>query len=111
MRIHVAEAVWLDDQGVCSIDQLTEISGLSADEINDLIENGVIAPIDANAPTKSFQLRSLVTARAARRLRDDFELDRQGVALALKLLRRIDDLQGELAAAQAKYRRIVDGLP
>jgi chaperone modulatory protein CbpM len=100
----VTESVWLDDTGICSNEQLAEVSGLSVEEINDLVENGIIAPVDRNARPPSFQLRTMITVRTARRLRDDFELDRHGVALALTLLRRIEELQDELAAVRARTK-------
>ncbi|WP_369125181.1 chaperone modulator CbpM, partial [Cryobacterium sp. RTS3] len=42
------------------------------------------------------------SARTARRLRDDFELDGHGLAVALNLLRRIRELEAQLTHAQAK---------
>ena len=44
----------------------------------------------------------VVTVRTARRLRDDFELDRNGVALALTLLRRIAQLEAEVRATHLR---------
>ena len=37
-----------------------------------------------------------------RRLRDAFELDRHGVALAMTLMRRIEELEMELTAVRAR---------
>lgn len=102
MNINVSDCIWLNDLGVCSAQHLVEVSGLSNEELDELIENGVIVPVDDKAQSKSFQLRCIVTANAARRLRDDFELDRHGVVLALTLMRRIDELQDELNAVRAR---------
>lgn len=109
MIIHITDSIQLDDSGVCSIEQLAEASGLSIEELDDLIRNGVIAPVDEHAQPPSFRLRYVVTARTARRLRDDFELDRHGMTLALTLLRQIDRLQAELDAARAKLRQTIGG--
>jgi chaperone modulatory protein CbpM len=109
MIIYVTDSIWLDDSEVCSIEQLADASGLSVEELDDLIRNGVIAPVDENAQPLSFRLHYLVTARTARRLRDDFELDRHGMTLALTLLRQIDQLQAELNAARAKLRQTIKG--
>lgn len=111
MKIDVAEWIWLNDQGVCSARYLVEVSGLSNEELDDLIENGVIVPVDDNAQPKSFQLRYVVTANMARRLRDDFELDRHGVALALTLMRRIDELEAELNSVRAAQSYHFDSGP
>jgi chaperone modulatory protein CbpM len=43
-----------------------------------------------------------VTARTAFRLRHDFELDEQGLAVALALLERVRDLEAELDALRAQ---------
>lgn len=98
MNIVVSESIWLNEAGVCSIEHLSELSGLSLDELRDLVESGVIEPVDESAEPASFYLRYVVTAKTARRLRDDFELDRHGVAVALMLLERIEALEKELRA-------------
>ncbi|MFI4939672.1 MAG: chaperone modulator CbpM [Burkholderiales bacterium] len=102
MKVDVSEWIWLNDQGVCSAQYLAEASGLSSAELDELIENGVIVPVDNQAQPQSFHLRYVATANTARRLRDDFELDLHGVALALTLMRRIDELQEELNAIRAQ---------
>lgn len=101
MKPNADEWVWLNEHEVCSAAHLLEISGLSNEEFEELLEIGVILPIDSSAQVKFFQRRSIVTANTARRLRDDFELDLHGVALAMTLIRRIDELQDQLNAVQA----------
>lgn len=102
MNLRTSDATWLNDTGVCRIEHLIEVSGLSLDEIEDLIHTGVIAPTDASASTYFFELRYVLTVKTARRLRDDFQLDANGVALALTLLRRIDALEQEVDTLQAR---------
>jgi chaperone modulatory protein CbpM len=97
----VSGAVWLNDLDVCSIEHLAEISGLAEADILDLVESGVIKPVEAHAAHLSFHLEYVVTAKTARRLRDDFELDRHGVAVALVLLKRIESLQEKLRELSA----------
>jgi chaperone modulatory protein CbpM len=109
MTVQLTDSIWLDNNDVCTVQQLAEVSGLSLEEINDLIENGVITPVDDKAEPRSFRMHYMVTARTARRLRDDFELDRHGVALALTLLNQIDDLEAELQAARARLIRAIEG--
>lgn len=101
MSMQVTPAVWLNDTAVCSIEHLVEVSGLSLDEISNLVEDGVMAPADASNPATGFHLIHVLTARQARRLRDDFELDRNGLALALTLLRRIESLEQALDLVQS----------
>ncbi len=102
MNADVSEWICLNDRGVCSVGYLAEVSGLSNEELDELIETGIIVPVDDQARPQSFHLRYVVTANIARRLRDDFELDRHGVALALAMMRRIDELQAELNAVRAR---------
>ncbi|HEY4317149.1 MAG TPA: chaperone modulator CbpM [Herbaspirillum sp.] len=106
MNIDTSDWVWLNDREVCSAAYLAEASGLSGEEIDELVEMGVIVPADTAAGTPaqslSFHLRCVVTVKAARRLRDDFELDRNGMVLALTLLQRIDALQDELGELRAR---------
>jgi chaperone modulatory protein CbpM len=54
MSMQVTHAVWLNDTAVCSIEHLVEVSGLSPDDIRDLVEDGVMAPADASDPGAGF---------------------------------------------------------
>lgn len=110
MNTQATESIWLNDTDVCRIEHLAELSGLSIEEIEDLVESGVIetagdstqaAPTDDRNQQRRFQLQYVVTVKTARRLRDDFQLDRHGVALALALLRRISELEAEVHAIEA----------
>lgn len=94
----------LDDSHVCSAQHLLEVSGLAPEELEALVDNGVIVPVDPGALSYTFHLHYLVIVTTARRLRDDFELDVHGLILALTLLRRIHDTEAELAAVRAGAR-------
>jgi chaperone modulatory protein CbpM len=99
MTALLVEAVWLNDIALCSLDELAEFSGLSHDELAELVAIGAIEPDSGSA---LFRAQTIVLARTARRLRDDFELDTHGVAMALNLLQRIHALEARLAAMDAK---------
>jgi chaperone modulatory protein CbpM len=101
-NIDTSDWAWLNDWEVCSAQYLAEVSGLSQADIDELVEMGVIVPVDAPAQPQSFYLRCVVTVKTARRLRDDFELDRNGMVLALTLMQRIDALNEELDALRAR---------
>ena len=102
MPTHIVEAVWLNDAGLCTLEQLAECSGLTQAEIQDLVEMGEIVPTSVDAENYLYQTHYIVIARTARRLRDDFELDAHGLAMALNLLGRIRELENQLDAAYAK---------
>lgn len=102
MNANLSESVWLDDRALCSAQQLIEVSGLSSEQFLELMEIGVIVAVDNTAQVKLFQLRYISIANIARRLRDDFELDTHGVALAMTLLRHIEELKDELLSTRAR---------
>ena len=98
------ETTWiaLDDTEFCSFTELLTSSGLNDHELAELVDTGAIVAHRPNpAATALFSLRYLAVARTARNLRDDFELDHHGIALAIRLLARIEALQQELARARA----------
>lgn len=102
VNINVSHWIWLNDQALCSAEHLAEVSGLSVEDINELIANRVIVPVDEASNPPAFALRWVVTATTARRMRDDFELDPHGVALALTLMQRVEDLQAEVDSLRAQ---------
>ncbi len=97
-----AEALWLHEQYTFSLAQLSELSGMSEAQIYEMVEYGVIAPIDPKAKQWMFGADRLVTVRMARRLVRDFDLDSPGLALTLTLLDRIHTLEAEVNELRAK---------
>jgi len=102
------QAVWLNEDESCSFLTLIEASGLTAEEVQWLMESGALMPLSVpqaepqSPESLSFPAHALPVARLARRLRDDFELDRAGLALALRLMQRIDTLEQEIARLRAR---------
>lgn len=79
-----------------SLLELAKASGLRPEEIETLIDFGVLEPLQVNTAGADFPLFCLVLARRAYRLRVDFELNPPGIALALTYLQRIEDLEARL---------------
>ncbi|MBA2409217.1 MAG: hypothetical protein H0V62_05420 [Gammaproteobacteria bacterium] len=102
MRVELTEVLWLDEHHEWSLTELAEVSGLSEAELHELVDGNVIVPVDPGATQRTFCSECIVTARTARRLRDDFELDAQGMVLALALLDRIRDLEAQLRNLRAQ---------
>jgi len=95
-------AMWLHEQHEFLLEELCELSGLSETELRELVDYGVLAPIDSDARRWSFSADTLVVARSARRLRQDFDLDPHAVALVVTMLERVRDLETELRDLRAK---------
>ena len=112
MRIEISEAseaLWLDEHYVFSLTEIVALSGLSNAEVQHLLDCEALSPVAAvepaaefNASQARFSAQCLALARAASRLRDDFDLDVNGLALTLQLLARIHELEKELLDLQAK---------
>lgn len=105
MRVELTELVWLEEQHDVTLAELAELSGFSEAEILELEDCGAIAPVDPHPAPPRFGAQCIVAARTAYRLRNDFELDSQGLAVALALLERIGALEGELSELRAQLPR------
>ncbi len=105
MSTELAEVHILDEYGELTLVQLADLSGLSQDELRELVDLGAIAPTHPGEATITFTARCVVTARTACRLRQDFELNVEGVALALSLISRISDLEAQLSGLRAQLPR------
>jgi chaperone modulatory protein CbpM len=96
VKIESSTAIVLDDSGTLSVAELVQRSGLSEDELAALVDCGALVPYEADTPWR-FSARCVVTARTARRLRDDFALDdTHALAILLRFMQRIEELEGEL---------------
>jgi chaperone modulatory protein CbpM len=117
MRIDIAEAtevLWLDEHHELSLTELVTLSGLSSTELQHLIDCEAISPLAAAQPAlvepaaeadlahARFSAQCLALARTASRLRSDFDLDLNGLALTLRLLSRVHELETELRHLRAQ---------
>ena len=102
MTIDLTEVTWFEEGEECTLGELALRSRLTPAEIMELVECGALPPGEHAAGQQRFPGHALQAARTAARLRDDFETDLRGVALALTLLRRIDALEQQLRAAMLR---------
>jgi len=96
------DAVRLDSVTEVTWTQLVSASGMPEFEVRELVHYGALIPRDPDAPVWTFEARWLVVARAASRLRRDFELDTHGVSVVLGYVERIDALESELRRLRAQ---------
>lgn len=107
MTIETTEVVWLEARGDYTIDELAALSGLPSAWVEALVDCGALPSDDvasgaaSGAPIR-FRAESIRLVRAARRLSDHFELEGQGLAVAVSLLRRVLALESELARLRGR---------
>jgi hypothetical protein len=102
MAAPIEDATYLDAIAEVTWTQLVSASGLPEGELRELVRYGALVPRDPAAPTWTFEARWLVVAKAASRIRHDFELDPYGVSVVLGYVDRIERLEAELRALRAK---------
>jgi chaperone modulatory protein CbpM len=111
MTIELTEAQWLHDHGEVSWKELVELSGLAPDLLRELVEYGVLTPINAQAPADvqpvqwRFTASCVVAVRRVSRLREDFDLDANALSVALMLVERIHELEAQLRDLQSQLPR------
>jgi chaperone modulatory protein CbpM len=101
MNIETWEALRIDAQGDISWTQLIELSGLAEAELRELVDDGALVPVAPEAPAWSFHARAIGVARTAGRLRRELDLDAHALAVVLRFLDRIEDLEADLRALRA----------
>ena len=109
MRLEITEAHWLDAHHEISLTELVELSGLSATDVQHLVDCEALLPLNPAEPIAAreaaechFSAECLTLVRTASRLRDDFDLDANGLALALQLLNRIHELEADMRNLRAR---------
>jgi chaperone modulatory protein CbpM len=96
------EAVWLHSRHQLTLIELAECSGLSEEEVRELVEYGALAPADAASAEWTFAAACVSRVRTAARLRNDLELETRALALVLRFLERIEALESQVRELNAK---------
>ena len=96
MNIEHSELIWLDEQHEVTLDELVELSGLSLQELQLLVESGALLPNNSAAKTWHFSSHCIVSIRTLSRLKQDFELEQNALGLMLVFLERIRKLEFKL---------------
>jgi chaperone modulatory protein CbpM len=104
MKIEIHEAVWFDEHQWFSLAELADLSGMPEAVLRQLVDYAALTPVDDdNAAEVRFSAECLITARTAQRLRNDFDLDANGLAMALSLLERVRELERRLQSLGAQF--------
>ena len=95
------EVLWLDENRVIGLGELVEVSGLTREELIELVKGGAIPVREVHGTNYVFSARVISVARTACRLRDELELDIAGLGVALHLLDRVRGLEEEITRLRA----------
>lgn len=87
----------LDDELELSLDEFCEACSGTTRWVIELVEEGVIQPVDESAGDWRFTGTSLSRAVVAMRLRRDLDVNTPGIALALDLIEEIRELRQRLS--------------
>ena len=91
------QAVLLLDEGhEITLAELTRSCRVHAEWVMELVEEGVLEPLQPGGPQWRFAATSVVRVQKAHRLQRDLGVNLPGIALALQLLERIDALEARL---------------
>lgn len=102
MKETLLNGILLDEESELSLNELCCACSSSADLIIELVEEGVLEPVEAKMYRLQqtqwrFSVNSLQRARTAISLQRDLRINIAGVALALDLLEEIEKLESRLA--------------
>jgi len=100
-----AEVLWLDEHRVVSLEELVEVSGLTREELVELVHGGALPVRETRGSSYVFSAQVVSLARTACRLRNELELDMAGLGVALQLLDRVRGLEQEIARLRALLPR------
>lgn len=96
MNVEYPASVFLDEQHEISLNELAELSGLSLEELYELVDSGVLLPNNPEDAIWHFNSNYVISVRALFRLKQDFELESGSLALMLAFLERIRILEHQL---------------
>ena len=101
MKAQVVEVAWLDACETVTVAELSRVCGLSAAELDELVEYGALAPLPRDTSERAFSAEWVVPLRTAGRLRHDLDLDLFAVAILLGYLNRIEELERDVKSLRA----------
>jgi len=86
----------LDSESSLTLGELSRCCGVHAEFIVELVQEGIIDPLDRDPASWRFTGLSLLRVNRALRLRRDLGINLAGIALAFELMDEIDQLRARL---------------
>lgn len=91
----------LDASTTITLTELAQCCGLSAAELDELVDYNALAPVASTSTERIFSAQWVAPLRIAAQMRLDFDLDVFTMAILLDQLSQIDSLQRQVQSLQA----------
>ncbi len=86
----------LNEQPAYTLGELCWASGLSAEELVELVTVGIIEPVETHQGHWQFSGRAVVRLQTALRLQRELGINREGAALVVDLLGELQELRNRV---------------
>ncbi|MEO8021655.1 chaperone modulator CbpM [Polaromonas sp.] len=96
MEQQLLDVAWLDAREVVTLAELARICALSPAELDELVDDGALVPLERAMQERLFSADCVMPLRTAGKLRQDFDLDLFTVGLLLGYLNRIEALERQV---------------
>jgi len=90
----------VEDQAELTLAELCRVSRLPAEQVLELVEEGIVEPVGRTTTYWRFRVTSVRRVHRAVRLRRDLGVNWAGAALALDLLEEIEFLRARLERSE-----------
>lgn len=101
-ELSALSGVILDETITFGFEEMCHVSGLDAQELMAMVNEGLLEPRGATPQSWRFPAPSLLRAQTAYRLRRDLDVNLPGAALALELLDELRELRARLRTLQGR---------
>ncbi len=107
---HIESGTWLDATETVTADELARACGLSADQLDELVEYGALLPLPTPLPGPTpalervhlFSATCVIPLRTACHVQRDFDLDLFTAGVLVGYLTRIDTLERQILSLHAQ---------
>ncbi len=102
-QLSVLAGVLLDESAELSLEDLCRACGVERVVLVEMVEEGLLEPLDMQLAPWRFQGEALRRARTALRLRRDLDVNLAGAAMVLDLLDEIEQLETRLRRLEGRF--------
>lgn len=102
-KTDILDGIVIDVHGEFSLAELSHVCGAPAEWIVELVDEGILEPVDLASRSWRFSGVSMLRARTVQRLQRDLGVNLAGAALALQLLDEVERLRRRLRRFENDY--------